>query len=192
MSYKAPLILKTQTVTKYPASPCIPQVLTPTLNFLSKYFLSYYQRNEGNSGESRCLFLKNSVFLKKNIQHIFTPFSLETWWHKGPKDAFKKNENVFRTHYLYLCAYMLSRFSCVQLFQTLGTVAHLQPVPLFMGFFRQEYWWIAMPSSRGFPQPRDGIHVSHISLPLGRFFTTSATWQALLVLKCYLLKLATQ
>ena len=41
---------------------------------------------------------------------------------------------------MYLCACMLSRFHCVQLFQTLRTVAHLQPVPLFMEFFRQEYW----------------------------------------------------
>ena len=148
MSYKAPLVLKTQTVTKYPASPCIPQVLTPSLNFLSKYFLSYYQWNEGNSGESQCSFLKNSVFFKKNIQQIFTPFSLETWWHKWPKDAFKKNKNVFRTHYLYLCAYMLSRFSCVQLFQTLGTVAHLQPVPLF--------WDSSGKNTGGLPCPLPG------------------------------------
>jgi len=36
-----------------------------------------------------------------------------------------------------LCA-MLSHLSHVQLFATLWTVAH--QAPLFMGFFRQEYW----------------------------------------------------
>ena len=36
-------------------------------------------------------------------------------------------------------ACMLSHFSCVQLFVTLWTVAHL--APLSMGFSRQEYWW---------------------------------------------------
>ena len=34
--------------------------------------------------------------------------------------------------------YMLSHFSCVQLFTTLWTVAH--QAPLTMGFSRQEYW----------------------------------------------------
>ena len=43
---------------------------------------------------------------------------------------------------------MLSRFSRVQLFVTLGTVA-LQ-VPLSMGFSRQEYW-------TGFPCPPPGV-----------------------------------
>ena len=52
--------------------------------------------------------------------------------------------------------------------------------------------WIVMLSSSGFSQPRDGIHASYVSLPLGRFFTTRATQQALFVLKCYLLKLATK
>ena len=48
-----------------------------------------------------------------------------------------------------LCACVLSHFSCVQLFATLWTVAHLVPLsmgfsrqeyPLSMGFSRQEYW----------------------------------------------------
>ena len=37
-----------------------------------------------------------------------------------------------------LCACVLSHFSCVQLFASLWTVAHL--APLSMGFSRQEYW----------------------------------------------------
>ena len=38
--------------------------------------------------------------------------------------------------------------------------------------------WVAMPSSRGSSQPRDQTHISNISCT-GRFFTTSATWEAL-------------
>ena len=34
--------------------------------------------------------------------------------------------------------YVLSRFSCVRLFVTLWTVT--RQAPLFMGFFRQDYW----------------------------------------------------
>ena len=39
--------------------------------------------------------------------------------------------------------------------------------------------WIAMPSSRGFSQPRDWTQVSHIT---GRFFTIWATREALCIL----------
>ena len=46
--------------------------------------------------------------------------------------------------------YMLSHFSCVQLFTTLWTVAH--QAPLTMGFSRQEYW-------SGLPFPPPGIWV---------------------------------
>ena len=46
------------------------------------------------------------------------------------------------------CACVLSRFSHVQLFATLWTVACQAPCP--MGFSRQEKLeWVAMPSSRG-------------------------------------------
>ena len=37
-----------------------------------------------------------------------------------------------------LCCAVLSRFSCVRLFETLWTVT--RQAPLFMGFFRQDYW----------------------------------------------------
>ena len=40
--------------------------------------------------------------------------------------------------------------------------------PLSMEFSRQEYWSVAMPSSRGSSQPRDQIQISPIA---GRFFT---------------------
>ena len=49
---------------------------------------------------------------------------------------------------------MPSYFSHVQLFATLGTVAC--QAPLFMGFFRQEYWsWLPCPSSKGSSLRRD-------------------------------------
>ena len=78
-----------------------------------------------------------------------------------------------------MCACVLSRFSLVQLFATLWTVAcH---VPPSMGFSRQEYW-----SGLPCPPPGDlpdlGIEpASPASLALADgFFTTSATWEALL------------
>ena len=47
-----------------------------------------------------------------------------------------------------VCACVLSRFSCIQLFATPWTVAH--QAPLSMGFSRQEYW-----SGLPFPPPGD-------------------------------------
>jgi len=39
--------------------------------------------------------------------------------------------------------------------------------------------WVAMPSFRGSSQPRDQTHISYVSY-IGGFFTTSATWEAVL------------
>ena len=74
-------------------------------------------------------------------------------------------------------SYVLSCFSHVQLFETPWTVAHLAPLPI--GFSRQEYW-----SGLPFPSPRDlqdqGIEPMSLLSPelAGRFFTTSAPWEA--------------
>ena len=38
--------------------------------------------------------------------------------------------------------------------------------------------WVAMTSSRESYQPRHGTHISYISCIIGRFFTTSAAWEA--------------
>ena len=38
--------------------------------------------------------------------------------------------------------------------------------------------WVAMPSSWGYSSPRDWTHITSPALA-GRFFTTSATWEAL-------------
>ena len=75
-----------------------------------------------------------------------------------------------------LSACMLSRFSHVQLFVTQWTVA-LQ-APLSMRFSRQEYWsWL--PWSPG-DLPNPGIEPVSLMSPalVGKFFTTSATWEA--------------
>ena len=74
-------------------------------------------------------------------------------------------------------ACMLSRFSCVQLFATLWTVA--RQASLSMGFSRQKYW-----SRLLHPPPEDlldpGIEPTSLTssaLAVG-FFTTSIAWEA--------------
>ena len=67
--------------------------------------------------------------------------------------------------------------SRVQLFATPQTVAH--QAPLSMGFSRQKYW-----GGLPFPTPGDlsnpGIKPMSLTSPAlsGRFFTISATWEA--------------
>ena len=70
-------------------------------------------------------------------------------------------------------ACMLSRFSHVQLFETLWTLAC--QTPQSMGFSRQEYW-------NGLPWDLSNPGAKPMSLMspalAGRFFPTSATWEA--------------
>ena len=70
---------------------------------------------------------------------------------------------------------MLTRFSHVQLFAALWTVAH--QAPLSLGFSRQEYWggW-PCPPLRDLPDP--GVEPASLRSPslAGGFFTTSTTW----------------
>ena len=57
------------------------------------------------------------------------------------------------------------------------TVAH--QTPLSMGFFQARMLeWVAIPSSRRPSWPRDRTHVSRSPALAGRFFITSATWEA--------------
>ena len=57
---------------------------------------------------------------------------------------------------------MLSDFSHTQLFATLWTV--VRQAPLSMGILQARILeWVAMPSSRGSSQPRDGTWVSYVS-----------------------------
>ena len=69
----------------------------------------------------------------------------------------------------YVC--MLSRFSGVQLFVTLWTVAH--QAPLSMGFSRQEYWCgLPFPPPEETSWPRDWTQVSSSCCVARKFFTT--------------------
>ena len=72
---------------------------------------------------------------------------------------------------------MLSHFSCVQLSVTSWTQASLS-----MGFSRQEYWsGLQCPPPGDLPDP--GIEPVSLMSPAlaGKFFTTSATWEAPLI-----------
>ena len=72
---------------------------------------------------------------------------------------------------MVLCVYVLSH---IKLFATPWTVAHWAPLP---GIFQAGILeWVAISYSRVSSQPRDRTHVSYIA---GRYFTTSATWEAL-------------
>ena len=75
------------------------------------------------------------------------------------------------------CTCALSRFSHIGLFETLWTIA--RQAPLSMGFSRQEYWsGLPCPPPRDLPDP--GIEPESLMSPAGKFFTTSATCEALL------------
>ena len=73
---------------------------------------------------------------------------------------------------------MLSHFSRVRLFATLWTVA--RRAPLSMGILQARILeWVALLSPGDLPNP--GIEPASLmsSALAGRFFTTSATWEAL-------------
>ena len=72
---------------------------------------------------------------------------------------------------------MISRFSRVQLFATLGIVAH--QAPQSMGFSRQEYWSRLPCSPPGdLPDPEIEPASFMCTALAGSFFTTRATWEA--------------
>jgi len=69
---------------------------------------------------------------------------------------------------------VLSGFSRVRVLAMLGAVAREGPVS--MGFSRQEYW-NKLPGPPPGTLPNSGIEPGSPALA-GRFFTTSATWEA--------------
>ena len=76
---------------------------------------------------------------------------------------------------------VLSRFSCVQLFATKWTVAC--QVPLSITFSRQEYWsGLPCPPKGDLPDPWIESVTLMSSALAGGFFTTSATWEAQILL----------
>ena len=92
---------------------------------------------------------------------------------------FLLNTVFLRFIHVYKCddACMHSRFSRVQHFVTPWTGAC--QAPLSMGFSRQEYWsGLPCPPPGDLPNP--GIEPPSLKSPAlaGRFFTTSATWEA--------------
>ena len=89
--------------------------------------------------------------------------------------------SAFQDHWVQLHhglrAWVLSRFSCVQLFATLWSVAC--QAPPFMGFSRQEYCsGLLCPPLGDLPHP--GAELSSLVSPAlaGRFFTTSTIWES--------------
>ena len=82
-------------------------------------------------------------------------------------------------NFLPAACYMLHHFSPVRLFATLWTIAH--QAPLSMGFSRQEYWG-GLPCPPPEDLPNLGIELASLTRIsfAGRFFTTSATWEALM------------
>ena len=77
-----------------------------------------------------------------------------------------------------VCAHVLSHFSHVQVFAMLWTVE--RQTLLSMGFPGQEYWsGLPCRPTRDFPNP--GIEPVSLRSPAlaGRFFTATATWEAL-------------
>ena len=82
-----------------------------------------------------------------------------------------KNLNLHTWVHVCVLSYQL----CPTL-ATLWTVAH--QAPLSMGFSRQEYWsGLPCPPPGDLPDP--GIKLGSLALA-GGFFTTSATWEALI------------
>ena len=73
----------------------------------------------------------------------------------------------------------------------LWTIAHQAPLP--MGFSRQEYWnGLPCPSPGDLPDP--GIEPTFLMSPAlaGTFFTTSATWETLIIFNLISLELNMQ
>ena len=89
---------------------------------------------------------------------------------------------------LSVCAYTLSCFSHVRLFTTLCTI--VCQAPLSMGFSRQEYW-SGLPCLPLGDLPNPEVDLSSLMFPAlaGRFFTTSATWEANLLSVLYKIKI---
>ena len=75
-----------------------------------------------------------------------------------------------------LVMFVLSRFSRVQLFAILWTIAWIPQARILE--------WVAMPASRG-DLPDPGIELSSLTSPpsAGGFFTTSATWKVVMRIK---------
>ena len=95
--------------------------------------------------------------------------------HQGQRDT---TEDLTRHYWLWKWKVKVKSLNCVQLFATPWTVAYQASQSI--GFSRQEYW-SGLPCLPPGDLPKAGIEpVPLMSLALaGRFFTTSATWEAI-------------
>ena len=114
----------------------------------------------------------------------FFPGSLEESLVKFLYTLFKKMNNENSSGTIQIMISKLAKAFCVCLVAqsclTLHPTDCSPPAPLAMGFSRPECWsGLAMPSSRGYLQPRDPTQGSHIA---GRFFTSWATREGILEL----------
>ena len=108
-------------------------------------------RSKGRKKGRLCESLKRKCSSKKVHQDL---------WESLIQSRLSEDSHIF-------CASELSHFSHVQLFVTLWTAA--RQAPLSTGLLQVRILeWVAMPSSRGSSQPRDGTCVSCIA---GVFFT---------------------
>ena len=92
------------------------------------------QRKKKNNEE-----VKSGILRFRNYVTKSSPYKNENTTHRVGKDAhntYIKQKKYMKKDFFHSC--MISCFSCVGLFATLWTVAHL--APLSMGFYRQEYW----------------------------------------------------
>ena len=117
-----------------------------------------------------CLFLEGSYFHHRC-------FTLITSSNCLPKPLSPINIilEVRASTYQFVCACVLSCFSCIQLFATLWSVAH--QAPLFMGFSRQEYG-SGLPCTPPGDLPDPGMNlVSSISCIGSQGLYHCATWE---------------
>ena len=103
----------------------------------------------------------------------------------GQDQGYKGIEELCASKRVYVCVCVcaLSRFSRVQLSVTSWTQASLSyQASLSMGFSRQEYW-SGLPCPPPGDLPDTGTEPVSLTSPAlaGKFFTTSATWEAPLI-----------
>ena len=118
------------------------------------------------------------VFITHYVQYCAQSFPVQTHGHDEPHPLSGSVRGTVHPP----CACMLSPFSCVWLCATLWTTA-CQAL-LSKGFSRQDYWSglpCPPPGNRSDP----GIKPVSLMTPAlaGGFFTTSATWEALIHLR---------
>ena len=94
-------------------------------------------------------------------------------------------QHGWAAHIVYLADSSFCSCVCARLLQSCPTLCNSMdcspPGSSVHGILQaRRLEWVAMHSSRGASLPRDQTQFSYVSRITGRFFTTSATWEALL------------